>query len=128
MSNLAEEIAETFTRCPECGFYSVQLGAQHSCKSGYPEEPDEDEIRRRAREDPFDGDETVVMLSSTHRSYTYHEPGETGPGTICPLKSHRSFVEVTREEAQQRGRAPCQNCQRQRLRAEERAAGQEVEA
>lgn len=102
-------LAETFDVCSDCGTPSVRV-ASHSCSES---DADSNDGRDgRVENDPYPDDDPVLVLTSfTQTSYPYHDLDADGD-PLCPASRDATATEYTRRQANARGFAPCEFCQR----------------
>ncbi|WP_423743123.1 hypothetical protein V5735_00215 (plasmid) [Haladaptatus sp. SPP-AMP-3] len=114
----AEEIENTFERCPHCGTYAVQITDSHYCDSRFTSDLTDAERDQRIAGDPYPGDETVAIVDQpAGGAFAYHEL-DAGNHSLCTLQTDNPLAYCTRTEAQDDQYAPCQLCQRLREKRE----------
>ncbi|WP_266080794.1 hypothetical protein [Haladaptatus caseinilyticus] len=114
----AEEIENTFERCPHCGTYAVQITDSHYCDSRFTSNLTDAERDQRIAGDPYPADETVAIVDQfVGDAFAYHElDADNDPH--CTLQTDNPLAYCTRTEAQDDQYAPCQLCQRLREKRE----------
>ena len=114
----AEEIENTFERCPHCGTYAVQITDSHYCDSRFTSNLTDRERDQRIAADPYPADETVAIVDQfVGDAFAYHEL-DADNHSLCTLQTDNPLAYRTRTEAQDDQYAPCQLCQRLRQKRE----------
>jgi hypothetical protein len=114
----AEEIENTFERCPDCGTYAVQITDSHYCDSRFTSNLTDAERDQRIAADPYPADETVTIVDQlAGDAFAYHELDEDNE-SLCTLHTDNPLAYCTRTEAQDNQYASCQLCQRLRQKRE----------
>ena len=114
----AEEIENTFERCPHCGTYAVQITDSHYCDTQFTSSLSDAERDQRIANDPYPGDETVAIVDQfVGDAFAYHEL-DADNHSLCTLQTDNPLAYRTRTEAQDDQYAPCQLCQRLRQNRE----------
>jgi hypothetical protein len=114
----ADEIDDTFERCPDCGTYAVQITDSHYCDSRFTSNLTDAERDQRIAADPYPADETVAIVDQfAGDAFAYHEL-DADNHSLCTLHTDNPLAYRTREAAQDDQYAPCQLCQRLRQKRE----------
>ena len=114
----AEEIEDTFERCPHCGTYAVRITDSHYCDTQFTSSLSDAEHNQRITGDPYPADETVAIVDQlAGDAFAYHEL-DADNHTLCTLHTDNPLAYCTCAEAQDDQYAPCQLCQRLRQKRE----------
>jgi len=107
-----------YSVCTKCGTIRATM-SHHDCGAAEADDPDNHRpspAERKARREADTGDPSEIVKTSpksaSSGAYAYHEVDENGAAICNPGNDETDLEAVTREEAQERRKCPCQMCQR----------------
>lgn len=104
--------------CTNCGTVRATM-SHHDCESEQTDRADLERpspAKREARRESDQGDPGDIVKTSpksaSSGAYAYHELDEHGEAICNPGDDETELEAITRKEAQERRKCPCQMCQR----------------